>query len=536
MGKSVVLALWIKGELQMLKEKTQNNDFLIFADDVAEESIQENSKWKIMIVDDEPEVHNLTKLVLKDFIFDDKKIEFISAYSGQEAIKCLESIDEIALVLLDVVMEDDDTGLKIVKYIRNILHNNLIRIILRTGQPGYAPEEKVIMDYDINDYKEKTELTIQKLYTAIISSLRSYRDLKTIESNKKGLEKIIESSATIFEIQSMREFTSGILYQLIAILGLNKNSLYCQTSSFAATKDNGSYIILAGTGDYYAKINNKIDDALNVRVLTKLEEAYTRKSNVFYRDCFVVYFQSKYNTESVVYFEGLKKLDKWDIDLIKIFSSNVSIAFDNIYLSKEVEDTQKEIIFTLGEIAEARSNEVGNHVKRVAEYCKILALGYGLSEEEAELIRVASPMHDIGKIAIPDSILNKPDKLTVEEFEIIKTHTSKGFDMLKNSNRKIMKTAEIIALQHHERYDGTGYPFGLKGEEISLFGRISAIADVFDALCHERVYKKAWPIEDVVKYIRDQKGKHFDPVFVDIFFENLDKMLEIKEKLPSTKK
>ncbi len=203
---------------------------------------------------------------------------------------------------------------------------------------------------------------------------------------------------------------------------------------------------------------------------------------------------------------------------------------ETINLYKEIEDTQKDVIFSLGTIGEARSKETGNHVKRVAEYSYLLAKKVGLSEEEAELIKMASPMHDIGKVGIPDAILNKPAKFTPEEFEQMKNHAKIGYDMLKNSNREILKASSIIAYEHHEKWDGTGYPRALKAEEIHIYGRITAIADVFDALGSDRCYKKAWPLDRILQLFKDEKAKHFDPKLIDIFFENLEEFLEIKEK------
>ena len=201
-----------------------------------------------------------------------------------------------------------------------------------------------------------------------------------------------------------------------------------------------------------------------------------------------------------------------------------------INLHKELEDTQREVIYKMGEIVETRSEETGNHVKIVAEYSKLLALKYGLSQSEAELLKHASPMHDIGKVGIPDSLLNKPSRLTNEEFEIMKSHTIVGYEILKTSHRPILKASAIVAYEHHEKWDGSGYPRGLSGEDIHIYGRITAIADVFDALGSERAYKKAWKLNDILEYFKEEKGKHFDPVLVNIFFENLDEFLEIRER------
>ncbi|MEA3497473.1 MAG: HD domain-containing protein [Campylobacterota bacterium] len=200
-------------------------------------------------------------------------------------------------------------------------------------------------------------------------------------------------------------------------------------------------------------------------------------------------------------------------------------------LNKEIEDTQKEIIFTMGAIGESRSKETGNHVKRVAEYSKILALNYGMSEYDSEMLRQASPMHDIGKVAIPDAILNKPARFTPEEFEKMKEHAQLGYEMLKVSQRHLLKIASIVAYEHHEKWDGTGYPQGTKGEDIHIYGRITALADVFDALGSARVYKLAWDDKKIFEMFKEERGKHFDPKLVDIFFENLDQFLEIRDSL-----
>ena len=200
-------------------------------------------------------------------------------------------------------------------------------------------------------------------------------------------------------------------------------------------------------------------------------------------------------------------------------------------LTEHVKVSQNEILNRMGMIAETRSKETGNHVKRVAKYSEIIAKELNLDEEEIELLYNASALHDIGKVGIPDAILNKPTKLTKDEFEIMKNHAQYGYNMLKGSKNKIVQTGAIIAHQHHERYDGTGYPNNLKGEEINLFARITSLADVFDALSEERPYKKAWTIDEISQLVKDERGKHFDPVIVDIFLNNLDKFIVIKNKL-----
>jgi HD-GYP domain-containing protein (c-di-GMP phosphodiesterase class II)/phosphoribosyl 1,2-cyclic phosphodiesterase len=226
--------------------------------------------------------------------------------------------------------------------------------------------------------------------------------------------------------------------------------------------------------------------------------------------------------------------DKQDMERLMLASTYAAETLVSATLTQEIEDTQKEVVFTMGAIGESRSKETGNHVKRVAEYSKILALATGLSLDEAELLKSASPMHDIGKVAIPDAVLNKPGRFNKAERAIMDTHAELGYGMIKNSDRPLLKAASIVAYEHHEKWDGTGYPNKLKGEEIHIYGRITALADVFDALGSDRVYKKAWKDEKIFKLFKEERGKHFDPNLVDLFFENIDKFLEVRAKFQDT--
>jgi response regulator RpfG family c-di-GMP phosphodiesterase len=208
-----------------------------------------------------------------------------------------------------------------------------------------------------------------------------------------------------------------------------------------------------------------------------------------------------------------------------------SVQSEILTVYQEIEENQKEIVIRLSEVAEMRSKETGNHVLRVAEYSQLLALHYQLDYKSINLIKAASPMHDIGKVAIPDSILNKAGPLTKEEFELMKDHTTYGSKILGNSRLDLLKIASLISLEHHEKYNGKGYPRGLKGNEISIEGRIVALADVFDALASDRCYKKAWEMDRIIELITTEKGEHFDPDLTDIFLKKVDSFIEVKERL-----
>ena len=205
-----------------------------------------------------------------------------------------------------------------------------------------------------------------------------------------------------------------------------------------------------------------------------------------------------------------------------------------ITLHVELEATQQEVIYHMGEIAESRSKETGNHVRRVAEYSRLLAQKYGLDKKESDLIGSASPMHDIGKVGIPDAILHKPGALNEEEWTIMRTHAMIGYTILQNSTRPLLQAAAIIAKEHHEKYDGTGYPANLKGKDIHLYARIVAVADVFDALSHDRCYKKAWEDDAIFEFFEREHGKHFDPQLVDLFLSAKEDFLAIRDRLKDT--
>ncbi len=484
--------------------------------------------WKVMIVDDEPSVHELTRTVLKGFSFENRGIEFLSAFSAAQARQLFLEHDDIALVLLDVVMESDNAGLRLVKTIREELHNTATRIILRTGQPGKAVERSVILEYDINDYKEKTELTFQKLFTSVVASLRSYRDIQIIESHRRKLEVILRSSPGLFRPHNIDNFARIILEQLMLILNIDSRDR--DVLGYAVSRSAELYTIVSSDGSFQV-----VGDLRSYEFSTAITERIGRcfdEADHCYGDGFLSsYYRSGNGTENVVYLEFPGLITDFDHHLIDIFLGNVSVAFDNLCLSREIEDTQKEIIYTIGEMIERRSMETSYHVKRVSEVSRVLALKLGLSESESRVIAMAAPMHDIGKLGIPDAILHKAGSLDEIEMSLMQTHTATGYEILNKSNRPILKAAAEIAYSHHEKWDGGGYPQRLKGKDISLYARIVAVADVFDSLLSRRSYKESWAADQVKDFFIQERGRHFDPVITDLLLQNLDEFMAFRNTL-----
>jgi response regulator RpfG family c-di-GMP phosphodiesterase len=438
---------------------------------------------------------------------------------------------DIALVFLDVVMEKEDSGLEVARWMRQDLDNQFTRIVLRTGQPGQAPEERVIVDYDINDYKEKTELDRTKLFTTTFAALRAYRDIMKVEDARRvqqnyreGLERVIAASAHIFQQRNLKDFASGLLQQVVALLRLEKSMLLRLKAASVITGES-QYEVLARIGDMEGEV-------IGAELMAQLDDARRNRISKLHGDTYVGYFPNSSGKASLLVLRGVEEISEIDAQLLEVFCSGVAIAFDNILLNQEITDTQAELILRLGDVVESRSNEAGNHVRRMSQICHLLAQESGLSEDETAVLMHAAPMHDIGKIATPDAVLLKPGKLTPEEWEVMKQHPTVGLQILDGSQRPILKAAAVIAHQHHEKYDGTGYPQGLRGEAIHPYARIVAVADVFDALSHERCYKQAWPVEKVTEYLREVAGHHLDPYYVGLLIKNMDKAVAINRNWP----
>lgn len=317
-----------------------SDDFLFAEEPEISEPVAYGS-WKILIVDDEPEVHVVTRLALSDFQFQHKTLSFLNAYSGEEAKALLAEHSDIAIVLLDVVMETDDAGLQVARYIRETLNNQHVRIIMRTGQPGQAPERQVIVDYDINDYKSKTELTAQKLFTVIMSSLRSYRDIMSLEQSRQGLEKIITASVDLFAAHSMDQFIHGVIQQLTSVLGCGEDALLVSSSLVAASvkpSDPHNLVVFAGQGEFDQQEGRLINDVLDPTLLDAFEEALQTKAIVYRDNYLVAYCFSQFTHGSLLYVSGLPvQMNSNQKRLVELFSQNVQIAYENVQLQHEIQ-------------------------------------------------------------------------------------------------------------------------------------------------------------------------------------------------------
>ena len=482
--------------------------------------------WKILIVDDERDVHTATRIAIKDIRFKDRSLELLNAYSAQEGEKLMVEHPDIALVLLDVVMETDDAGLKLARRIRNELGNQLVRIVLRTGQPGQAPEQSVILDYDINDYKTKTELTVQELFTTVISSLRAYENMLSVEKNRQGLAKILEGAADLYQRYSLKEFASGVLKQISAILDVGMDGILCVENGKGST-GRPELEIIASIGAYES-LNERSDFSHQPELMLAIEEAFRDRKNVYRYPYDVLYIHAQNGREFVIHFSPPWPLDEVERRLLEVFCQRLSAAYDNLYLYHQLRNAQEATVVALADLAEYRDTDTGAHVLRVQKLTDAIAqelLVTGkypetLTKEFMDMVGMASILHDVGKVATPDHILFKPGKLDPEERSIMEQHAPIGAQILQKASMMCEGTSYLslgadIAGGHHEYFDGSGYPARLVGQEIPLAARIVAVVDVFDALMNKRPYKEPWPLSETIAYIRERSGTQFDPLVVE---------------------
>ncbi|QQO19259.1 DUF3369 domain-containing protein [Bradyrhizobium diazoefficiens] len=319
----------------------EQDDVLHLIDDTGTASEDSNArKWKIAVIDDDPAVHDGTRFALSDYSLNGQGLEILSAYSAAEGRKLMAEHGDIAAVLLDVIMETDVAGLELVEFIRNEIRNETVRIILRTGQPGQAPERRVIVQYDINDYKAKTELTADKLFTSLTAALRSYQQLERMVQTRRGLEIIIDAASTLYDFKSMQRLAEGVLTQLASLLNAD-------CAGILVLRDNGGIdpelSVLAGSGCYSRFIGTTTSKALDPELREMVEAAFQRRKNEFADHRSVIYLRTGSGREVVVLLQAERELSETDRSLVEIFSSRLSIAFDNVILYQQLQDANAQL-------------------------------------------------------------------------------------------------------------------------------------------------------------------------------------------------
>ncbi len=286
--------------------------------------------WRVMIIDDDADVHSATTFALGNLEIQHRPLEFLHAYSAAEAREILKHEPDLAVILMDVVMELEDAGLQLVRYIRETLELTEVRIILRTGQPGYAPEIDAIRDFDINDYKTKSELTRIKLFTTVTAAIRSYEQIRTISASRRGLDLIVQAGTELMGLQGLQNFAAGVITQSARLLGIKPDGLLCVQENLDGKE--AQLFVIAAAGDYWNFINKPINDIGDARINNALASALSQRRNVYGQDYAALYFAGKGQRDFAAFLNTGMPLNEIDQSLLEVFCSNISIGLENVLL------------------------------------------------------------------------------------------------------------------------------------------------------------------------------------------------------------
>lgn len=497
---------------------------LIFVDDQSDATAVRANGWKVLIADDEPDLHIATKLALQGFSFKDRPLEFLDAYTGAEACAILQAHPDTAVIFLDVVMETDDAGLRAVRRIREELGNHMVRIILRTGQPGHAPEEDVVVNYHINDYKAKTEMTAKKLFTSLISALRSYHDLQSIDANRRGLLKIIDAASSM-DFRSRGLFASGLLTQLSSLLDVGESDLVLIRRGEAGKENR----IMAASGVFESFIGEPINGVLDADSVRDVAQVFSQRQSLIADNRSIFNVPLPHNRDVALYVNRLRPVSEAEYALMSVFCQKIALAFENYDAVEQARHDQNAELALLSRLyARTREHPVsyavntGRLARDIAHQLHNARSPLEIDSHLPETIERAAMLADLGNILVPAEILETPGPLTPEQTAIVRKHPEFGAGLIDEvlsqvKGGRVIHTARQIALGHHERHDGGGYPARLAGDAIPLAARITAVADSYMALTSKRPWREAYPHDEAVGMIRSDAGGKFDPSVVDAF-------------------
>jgi len=450
----------------------------------------------ILIVDDNPKNIQLAASVLKSTA----SYNIFFATSGEKGIEQLQN-KKYSLILLDINMPGLD-GYETATIIKANESTKKIPIVFLSANANKESIRKGF-EYGGSDYVTKPFDESELLHR-----VRTHVDLFLA---KEELHREVDDTKLLLE-QYKIAVDIGSLVSKTNLKGIITyvNDKFCETAKYTREELIGKNHNIVKSPDVSKSIfKNMWETIQNKQIWNGLVKNRAKDGSAYFVEATIIPILNS------------------DNEIIEYISMRTDITKE-VELREDIVATQREVLSTLGELGEWRSKETGDHVNRVALYSELLARKYGCNEDDVALLKMASPMHDIGKVIIPDNILLKPSKLTKEEFTTMQDHTVYGWEIFHKSKHPLLQTAALIAHEHHEKWDGSGYPRGLKGLDIHIFGRITAIADVFDALSHERVYKKAWEMERVLDFLKSESGKSFEPKLVDIFLENINEIIKIK--------
>src|SRR3569832_151771 len=399
-------------------------------------------KWKVAVIDDDPAVQEGTRFALSDYELRGQTLEILSAYSAAEGQVLMRQHPDIAAVLLDVIMETDAAGLDLVEYIRNEIKNETVRIVLRTGQPGQAPERRVIVQYEFNAYKAKTELTADKLFTSLTAALRSYQQLERMVQTRRGLEIIIDAASTLYDFKSMQRLAEGVLTQIASLLNVD-------CAGILVLRDGGlvgdDFAVLAGSGCYSRFIGTAGSQALDPDLRSMVEAAFRRRKHEFHDHRTVLYVRTGSGREVVVLLQSEHQLSDTDRSLVEIFGSRLSIAFDNVILYQQLHEANTQLEDRVAQRTRAlmqanrrlsaqwlrlqRANGFKNEILGTVAHDLKIPLGVILGRSEMLKELISTGASAIGVVAQVDHIRDATKRLTTMVDHLISDAMADAFDI-----------------------------------------------------------------------------------------------------------
>ncbi len=488
--------------------------------------------WKVLVADGDAEVHAAASLALKGLEFRGREILLFNARTLSDARSAVSVHPDIACVLLDFALEETASPPGFLPWLRGERGNADMQVLVRSERQLRPAEISKALQYGINDWRRKSELTVSLIPVIVTAALRAWDSLSGLREQHEELRRMVDASARAFRYAGLPEFERDSLSSLSLVLHGSEG----EAGAFALFASRAPHELVprvtTATGRFRHLEGRKLKDVLEPGMYERILNHNYARGHLSLGKLRVYGFKVRDGSEAFIVLEDADGLSEWTEDLLESFRLHLGVAVENFHLHRGVESARDDLVFALGEMAESRSEETWNHVKRVAEIARIIGQGLGMGEYEAEQLRLAASLHDLGKLSIPEGILAKDGNLSEDEFESMKSHAIVGFEMLNTSNRDLFRTAARIALEHHENWDGTGYPRGLKGEEIGLYSRIVTVADVFDALGNRRSYKKPWEGPDIMEFMYRETGKKFDPRVMDVFFERIDELNELRTLFP----
>ncbi|PWC36432.1 response regulator [Azospirillum sp. TSO35-2] len=484
--------------------------------------------FRVLIVDADPALLATARTALDGLAIDGAGVTLDSVTSAAEARTALQEHPDTALILLEIALEGGRAGLELIAHLRRDLGNRRTRIVVCAAHPDAASEEEAITANDVSDWRPKAELTPRALRTAVAGQLRTFAGLQALAAGRKGLARMLVATTGLLEMRTPDVLFPNILPRVVGLLGIGHHALLCIQGD-TLPRDR-RIRVRAATGRFARWKDVDLAELGEPRVEAALDRLSPGSETIVEPDFCALRLRASGGITGMIYVEGRNDGTAREWQLLELFRNKCSIAFENALLIEELNTSQKATVLAMGALAEYKDNAATGHLQRMERL--VGAIARELHRREAfrdeldadfvEKVGLAALLHDVGMLSVSDETLGMPGELTGIDMQMIQRHTEIGHRILAEAavplrGRSLLSIAAEIARCHHERYDGSGYREGLKGDAIPISARITAVADVFDALITRRQYRGAWLVEDAIAWIIERSGRDFDPRVVDAF-------------------